>query len=466
MEKMIPSPEQENAIQRMVSEPTGGILLAAEMGTGKTLLTVETALRKNAETILIIAPLGTRRGWENTFRAQGWDGPIERIETKNPQALEDLKAGKRGVYIVGREYFRLAKMNWTKIKPDLACYDEAHGFANRKSAGFRHMKTLKAKTRIASSGTWFGNKFENAWAVTRWLWPDLVDTSFWRWVERWAKVEVSVIAIPDSRGGRKLQDIKKVTQERNPGAYASAVPCYIYLKSSDDLRMSTEYRHVELTATQRKIYAQMEKDSLAWFEEHPLVADLPIAQRTRLRQIALAVPTVTPYETEDGIRYDVSFAEDCKSSKFDALKEILSDVEDEPVVILTTSAKFASVVAARLGDKAALWAGSTKQAERETLLTTFGEPGGPQYLVAVISALGAGIDGLQKNCNTMVWLDTPEGDDTLKDQVEARLVRRGQTREVRSFEILAQDTLDEGIMSRLLAQAIRNRQSRITVKEN
>ena len=70
-EKMTPTEDQEHAIRRMVAEAddTGGVILGAEMGTGKTLICVETALRLRAEVILIIAPLGTRVGWERTFPA-------------------------------------------------------------------------------------------------------------------------------------------------------------------------------------------------------------------------------------------------------------------------------------------------------------------------------------------------------------------------------------------------------------
>ena len=443
-EKMIPTDDQEHAIRRMVAEAddTGGVILGAEPGTGKTLICVETALRMGAKTILVIAPLGTRVGWERTFRAQGYTGPITRVETNNLKAMDDLRASVPGVYIVGREYFRLKKNDWSKIKPDFCVADEAHFFANRQTLSFKQMKTLKPKFRVASSGTWFGNKFEGSWAVSRWLWTSMVDPSFWRWVARWAHTETIYMKINGS-----LKEVTKVTREKNPGSYASAVPCYVFLEADSDLELVKSNRYVELTPAQRKMYSQMENDAFAWLEEHPLVAELPIAQRTRLRQMTLGTVTLDDEGT-------VNFADDCKSGKFDALQEILADLPaDEKVLILTSSAKFARVVAKRLG--AALWIGATKHDERERILSTFGDG---KYLVAGIAALGEGVDGLQHHCSTMIWLDKSENN-MLNQQVEARLVRKGQTKPVHSYEIIATDTLDEGIMNSLLTQTINNRRS-------
>lgn len=427
--RLIPDAEQETAIQQMVNSPSRSALNASEIGSGKSVMTVETALRLGAKTILIICPLGTRVGWERTFRRQGWTLPIQRITSRKDgkQAFEDLASSVPGVYLVGREYFR--RLNWKGVTPDFACADECHFFQSRRSKSFATIKQLKADYRMCLSGTFFGNKFPGAWSVTRWLFPEHVDVSFWRWVDQWAIKEVDRFAGVIATG------------EKKPGAFVKSLPCYVRLTPKRSTEVVEETRYVELTAAQRKMYDSVEKDMLVWLGDHPEVMSLPVVQRIRLRQAALGVFSLGP---ED----EILFENDCKSSKIDALKEILDDLDDEPVLILTHSKRFARVVTHRLGSKAAAWTGDTSHEDRERLLTTFGRFNGPQYLVATIAALGEGIDGLQEVCSTVVWLSRDENE-LLNRQVLGRLDRQGQTKNVRSIDIVAVDTLDEGIIHTL-----------------
>jgi len=76
---------------------------------------------------------------------------------------------------------------------------------------------------------------------------------------------------------------------------------------------------------------------VVWLGENPLVAEVPIAARIRLRQVTLAVPTLT----DEG---DVVFADNAKSSKYDALKEIIDDNPNDAMLILTDSQKYAKLV--------------------------------------------------------------------------------------------------------------------------
>lgn len=436
---LVPTEAQEAAIQQMVFSPTKAALNGSVLGEGKTIMTVEVILRLKAEVVLIICPLGTRIGWERTLKGQGWTHPIHRIDSTvgGKAAFWLLKDDQPGVYLVGREYFR--RLDWSKVHPDIAISDECHGWSNRKSVGFKKIKTLHADYKMALSGTFFGNKFENSWAVARWLWPKEIDNSFWRWSAEWAVVEDDFFAG------------KKVCGERVPGSFVKSLPCYIRLESTMKTEVIEESRVVDLYPAQRKMYDDIQRDMLTWLGENPLVVELPITMRVRLRQATLGTLSF-------GLDDEIIFDNECKSSKIDALKELLVDLEDEPVLILTDSKRFAKVVAYRLGDKAAQWTGDTPQADREALLNTFGRDGGPQYIVATIAALGPGIDGLQHTCSTVVWLSRSENNND-NQQVLGRLHRTGQGRDVRSIDILAENTYDEGILGNLLQIELNNRAS-------
>jgi superfamily II DNA or RNA helicase len=450
---MTPTADQERDIKALLDNPTSGALIASELGSGKTLVTVEFIKRRGASRVLVVCPLGTRIGWTKTIERQQVGLPVYRIEsTKVGREAEALYAqGQPGVFLIGHALFRRKAALWEKAKrPEVAIYDEIQDCCNPKSMGYKILKKLKADYKIAMSGTWFGNKFENSYVAPRWCWWDLpadthsgryVDTSFYRWRAEWCKTEYDPFTF----------DNKRTVGEAVPGAWNAYLPLYIRSEAKLDVQAFNEDIFVELSASQRRMYSELERDALTWLGENPLVTDLDITTRIRLRQATLGELSLDDKDS-------VQFALDCKSSKLDALQEFLSNVPDEPVLIYTDSKRFAKVVVHRLGEKAAEWSGDTSHEERESLLSRFGRPGGPQYLVAVIAAMGPGVDGLQEVCNTLVWLSETE-DPNLNQQALARLVRKGQRRNVRNVYIKAVGTKDEGIYSKNITTTLANRAS-------
>jgi SNF2 family DNA or RNA helicase len=73
--------------------------------------------------------------------------------------------------------------------------------------------------------------------------------------------------------------------------------------------------------------------------------------------------------------------------------------------------------------------------------------------VAVISAIGEGTDGLQERASVVVWL-SKDDNRLLNEQAAGRLDRRGQKRSVISYEIVAEDTYDEGQLSKLITDQL------------
>lgn len=458
VKRLIPDAGQRGVIDEMLHKDTkGGYLLASEQGAGKSLIVAQYIVEAQPDRTLLICPLGTRVGWERTLRGQGYGGRIVRIDSsaEGRKNFADYSDKVPGVYVIGREFFQISATTveprrkkdgtwtrgrpalwaWSKSTPDLAVYDEIHAAQNRKSLMHRVLKTLKAKYRIGMSGTPAGNKFQGTWAVCRWLWgSDIIDPSFHRWAAE------HCVSYNDIFAGVIYEG------EKVPGRFVSTLPGYARLMADLDVEMTEERRYVELSSAQRKAYTEMQMQMVAWLGENPMVAELPITMRIRLRQMTLGMPTIN----EDG---SVGFADNCASTKIDALKEFISDLDDEPVLILTDSARFARVVSQRLGNRSVAWTGETSHSERERILTSFGTEDGPRYLVATIAAIGEGVDGLQLTCNTVVWLSRSENR-ILNEQAAKRLHRRGQTRPVRSVDIVAVDTYDDGVLNSQLAAAL------------
>lgn len=445
MEALTPTAEQAKAIKKIVNEPTRAALNGSTMGAGKTLIAVEVAKGIGAETILIIAPLGTRLGWKVTFERQGVDLEFKWISSSKDgkQARSDWDWQLPGIYFVGVEYFarlgweggKVRSKTWAKV-PDLVLFDEVHRSQNRNSKTYKTLKQVKAGFKLSMSGTPTGNKFEGAWAVTKWLWPNQIPDSFHIWANTWCKFEYNHFA----PGG------KQIVGEYKPGAFFKSLPCYVRIQSELDVQLDEEVRYVELTLPQRKAYDQLEREMITWVQGNPLVVEFPITLRARLRQASLGMFSVDA----DG---EVTFDLDCKSSKIDAMLEILhNDWDGEPALILTDSRKFADVIVHRLGERAAAWHGSVSQNEREDRKKDFID-GNLDYLVAVTSAIAEGVDGLQHATRNVLWLSRSDNR-LLNEQAMARVMRQGQSRQVRSVEIIALDTYDSGVLSSQVQGAI------------
>lgn len=449
---MKPFPFQELDIKKLIDNNGTGIV-ATQVGGGKTLIAIEVARRLKTQTNFVIAPKGThKRAWERTILEQIPDARIRYINSSadGKQAFSELSAGEKGWYLIGPEFFR--NLTWTGVQPDFAVFDEIHRASNRQSKTAKTLHTLKAKRRLGMSGTIAGNKIDGFWSVLRWIYPEVSGRSFWNWVEQYCETKVDFFAG------------KVVETEKTPGIIVASIPCYIrHLKREKccDLHpngidhelppVQEEIRTVELSPTQRKIYRKLEKDLFVWLGDNPLAVDAPVAVRTRLRQITLGVPMI------DEETFEVDFDNDCESSKLTELFQIISDhPEGEQMLILTHSQKFARVTTARLrkaGMTAFEWSGQAPQKVRDQALEQF-IAGEVQFIVAVISAIGEGTDGLQEAANVVVWL-SKDDNRLLNEQAAGRLDRRGQKKSVISYEIIAEDTYDEGQFSRLIQDKIR-----------
>lgn len=444
LERLTPTPEQAEAIRAIVNEPSRAALVGSDLGTGKTLVAVEAALQMGAKVVLISAPLHTRYGWYDTIMRQtGYTASFKWVNKKNKagrEALASLQWGVPGFYFVGRELFRLT--DWTGFKVDLIVHDECHTLQNRTSRGFKAATKLKADYTICQSATWYGTEFSGAWAVTRVLWPNIVPRSYWQWVYTWSETEFSHFS-PGQ---------KKVTGEKDPGAFVESLPLYINLRNTATQPPMVEEIYVDLSTRQRRLYDQMEQQGVAWLRENPLVADFPITQRIRLRQITLAECALAEDDR-------VIFEDDAVSSKFDALKEFLSDIPSEPVVIATDSAKYARMVARRLGESAFAWTGEATQADREAAKAAF-MAGELQYIVATQPSISEGVDGLQRVCHIMVELSQSDSP-LLNQQMIGRLNRTGQKDRVLVYRILARDTIDDPQAETLLRKELAMRASMV-----
>lgn len=439
-------PEQKEAVLRMASEPTRAALNASQYGTGKTVVTIETAQMVAPNGVkLIVVPLFTKYSWENTILGQYPDAKVHHINSRKEgqNNLAKLVVGDPGWYIIGREYFASKKVRDAlqdgklTSRIDFLAYDECQKWSNRNSQGFRWMKKVKPGYKMALSATPAGNRFTGLWAIHQWLWPSLEGhRSYWTWVADWCRVETDYFAGTVPVG------------EKEPGKFVSTLPCYVRL-TKDFGEPFEDTIEIDLSPAERRQYDDIEKYMIAWLKDNPLIVKFPHTKRIRLRQITLGEIS---YDKESDTVY---FDREMKSTKYETLLDYIEENPDEPMLIFTDSAKFADVVAYRLiqdGHKALPWTGEVPEDVRHALKKKFMD-GEIDYIVATIPSIGEGVDGLQLRARTMVWLSRSDNN-MLNEQAFRRLFRRGQTKQVISIDIVARNSYDKGQLSKLIQQAL------------
>ena len=443
---MKPNQDQLGYVLRVVNEATRSALISLETGDGKTPVALWIARAVYAEQLLIVAPLNTKDGWlhHTQIIIPGLSFKVIDSSNKGDTHFQELRAKVPGVYFVTKDYFalsgtssapkekkdgtltrgRIQTRNW-RFPIEMLILDESHNSNNRDTASYKVLRQVRAKWKLALSATPAGNKFHRLWETTRWLWPDQIDRSKKRWEAEWCKTEYNPFNYSHT----------EVVGEKVPGAFVASLPCYIKSKKSFKIPTTVIPVKTPLTPKQRAQYDSMLAHSLLWIDEHPLVAELPIVQKVRLRQISLGEVTFD----DDG---NVNFDADCASAKITACHQIIERHPNEPIVFYTDSKRFAYVLAARIGGQA--WTGDLSGAKRTELKQAF-LTRDVKYLVAVIAAFGTGTDGLQAVCSTEVWCNK-SFNDVDNFQGEGRLNRRGQAAErITRYELTAPnsgDTMD------------------------
>lgn len=486
--RLTPFEWQEIDIQR-IQEAGYTALVNAAPGAGKTVIAIEAALRSDAEVILIIAPLSTHdSAWKRTVEGQTEGQQTVRkigAGTKAERAaLEDMLSQKPGWYITTPQWFTRADI--TDWQLDMTIADEVHALGNAGKKGSVQLVgttsgdqskslTVRSKYRLALSGTPARNKFERMWTICRFLWPDRLDIarpSYYTWLtQHMLHARVFTGLHPKTR---KPQYAKIWKRERNPGNLFSRMPCVIqHFRREQCCRFHPEgflkwdepqvLEHVvPLSIKQKKAIRELEEQYLTWLDDNPLVVEIPLTVQQRVRQMCLGVPE---FDADDRL----VFAPDCESPFADELESILEKLDDnEPVIVYMESQRFAAALTERLnrnGWSAFEFSGATTKT-RSKNLQTFGREGGHQIMVAVLSSVAQGTDGLQSVASTEVWLETST-DQVMNEQAEARLDRTGAKAQVQRYYVRDSLGYAAGRFSKQVTAAMELRKSlRVEVKND
>lgn len=384
------------------------------------------------------------------------------------------------------------------------------GFNNDDTDPIAH----RFDARLALSGTPWRQDFSNAFGTMRFLYGDKLNqrgqvasrnfivwqadrmdyesvVTGYEWLETRYPLSMSYYTVlaefpADTRlkkgeRGRwlvgKVKTAKNYLNESEPGRLMSEIPCVIMHKRREQCCefhppvqledgtwtkggfLTTKEpqvieREVILTAPQKKAVREMEAMLFTFLKENPLVAEISLTQKLRIKQLALGEAVAG--ETEEG-KSSLSYEKDCKSPVIEEVLHILGNLpEGEPVAVHLESQQFAEVIVHQLTE--AGYTAREYSGPRKADLTKFGTE--YQVLVGVISALGVGTDGLQSRCNTEIFAETPVSL-TNQSQVQSRLDRTGARAQTQRYVIVDDMGVQtERILSNVNKQAMINRSLR------
>ncbi|MBX3230892.1 MAG: SNF2 helicase associated domain-containing protein [Labilithrix sp.] len=438
-------PYQEQGFQwlHFLHDIASGGILADDMGLGKTvqtialLLAIKSLVEKEAKAegkddgkkafkALIVAPTSVVTNWMRELDKFApslshiiWHG-AERKERQDE--LEDADIVITSYALLRRDEELLAKLDLT-----YAILDEAQNIKNPLSATARAAKRLKAKRRLALTGTPIENRLSEIWSIFDFVSPGLLGP-LEKFEERYARP----IDNGDAKAAARLRaTIHPFILRRTKSEVAKDLPEKIETDQICELtgEQSALYGAV-LKEVRAQVMGEVERQGLA--KSHIQI----LAGLTRLRQAACDPRLLgLPREFKDD-----------DSGKLVALRELIqtSIAGGHRVLVFSQFVSMLTLIRRAMEEDGVAYEyldGSTK--DREARVQSFQKDDGPPVFLISLKAGGSGLN--LTAADTVIHFD-PWWNPAVEDQATDRAHRIGQTKVVTTYRLIAKGTIEEKIL--------------------
>lgn len=438
-------PYQEQGFQWLwfLHEIGSGGILADDMGLGKTvqtialLLAVKNAAEKEAKEegkgdgkkpfkALIVAPTSVVTNWEReldkfapSMKHMVWHG-LDRKERTDE--LEDADVVITSYALLRRDEALLAGLDLT-----YAILDEAQNIKNPLSATARAAKRLKAKRRLALSGTPIENRLSEIWSIFDFVSPGLLGP-----LEKFEERYGRPIDNGDQKAAKRLRaTIHPFILRRTKSEVAKDLPEKIETDQFCELTgEQTSLYGAVLKEVRAQVMGEVERQGMAKSQIQIL------AGLTRLRQAACD-PRLLGLPRQFG---------DEDSGKLMALRELVqTSVEGgHRVLVFSQFVSMLTLIRKAMEEDGVAYEyldGSTK--DRLQRVENFQRDDGPPVFLISLKAGGAGLN--LTAADTVIHFD-PWWNPAVEDQATDRAHRIGQTRVVTTYRLIAKGTIEEKIL--------------------
>ncbi|TNF28557.1 MAG: DEAD/DEAH box helicase [Deltaproteobacteria bacterium] len=421
-----------------------GACLADDMGLGKTvqLLALVTAIsaeagKRKKPRYLVVCPTSVIGNWRreiNRFapglRAHIHHGPSRAQTFKD---LEDRVGGddpRRPAVIITS--YALARRDCDLLQSyefDCLALDEAQNIKNPEAAQSQAVRLLRAKRRIALTGTPVENRLTELWSILDFLNPGLIGgrTAFKK-----------TFAVPIERFGDEdaAELLRKVTGP------------FILRRVKTDPNIAPELpekvestRYCPLTREQAALYQATVDEAFAD------IAELEVGMKRRGRILAMitAIKQICNHPAHflrDG-KFGVK-----RSGKLTRFLQLLEEVvaNDGHALVFTQYREMGdileTVLSKQLGEPIPFLHGGLTRQARERMVQDFQAVTGPPVMVVSLRAGGTGLNLTRAN---HVFHYDRWWNPAVEDQATDRAFRIGQTRDVTVHRMVSQGTMEEQI---------------------
>ena len=424
----------------------GGIL-ADDMGLGKTiqvlaLLQRRRAKRQSRSPSLIVVPRSLVFNWMQ--EAAKFTPRLKILDYTGPSrhALRD-EFDDYDLVVTTYGTLRSDAAELSQIEFDYAILDEAQAIKNSDSQSAKAARLLKARHRLAMSGTPIENHLGELWSIFEFLNPGMLGTA---------------TVFKRHAGGLSGQDEEART------LLAKALRPFILRRTKQqvvkDLPDKLEQTlHCDMEPAQRQLY-----ENLKSHYRNALLRKDPDALRSSKIEVLEALLRLRQASCHPGL-IDPERANE-PSAKLDMLLPQLEEVIEEghKVLVFSQFTSFLALVRDRLDAAKITYEyldGRTRN--REERVNRFQtDPDCPVFLIS----LKAGGLGLNLTAAEYVYLLDPWWNPAVEAQAIDRSHRIGQTRHVFAYRIICRDTVEQKILElqqkkRDLADAILNADNRL-----
>jgi SNF2 family DNA or RNA helicase len=407
------------------------------MGLGKTIQLVAHLLNRVADArehglpSLVVCPTSVLGNWQRelrrfapTLRVLRWHGT-----DRDGARLGEVDVVLTTYGLLVRDVEVLSARSW-----DVAALDEAQSIKNPDSRRARAALTLRARHRVAMTGTPVENRLEELWSLCAYLVPGLLGprAAFQR-----------TVAAPIERFG---------DEDAAAGLRRTLAPFLLRRAKSDpnvadDLPDKIERReYCILTDEQRALYRAEVDRSM-----ERIVEASDIERRGRVLAMLTALKQICNHPVHYLKKRDPSFDPTLpgRSGKLDRVSGIVEGVAaaDERAVVFTQYREMGDLLveglSELLGEDVPFLHGGTPLAQRDEMVQAFqAETDGPTVLLV---SLKAGGTGLNLTRATHVIHYDRWWNPAVEDQATDRAHRIGQHENVQVYKLVCEGTLEERI---------------------
>ena len=407
-----------------------GGCLADDMGLGKTiqvLALLEQRRLEGAGPSLVVVPRSLVFNWrEEAARFTPALRVLDHTGTQRERGEIDVSGHDLMIATYGT--LRRDAAALAAIEFDYAILDEAQAIKNATTAASKASRLLRARHRLALTGTPIENRLEELWSLFEFLDPGMLGSAsaFRALARRRASAEP---ARDDAGRALLARALRPVILRRTKAQVASELPERTEQTVLVQLEKTQRKHYDELLAHYRRsLLPEVARRGIGRTRMHVLEALL------RLRQAALHPALIDPKRRAE------------PSAKLDALLPMLVEAaaEDHKVIVFSQFTSLLALVRERLAEEGISFEyldGQTR--DRQARVERFQSDAGCRVFLV---SLRAGGHGLNLTAADYVFLLDPWWNPAVEAQAIDRAHRIGQTRRVVATRLVAHDTIEEKIL--------------------